>query len=142
MTFLPRRRDWDVRSRLSRLGRNRRRGLRGAVRWQLRCNTGAGHGRQGINEAIADTRHSLDKARRVGIVAEHFPQSRDCVVQPVIEVDQDIRWPHPPAQLFARDNLIGPLEERHEQLKWLLLQVNALSVSNELASGKIDYKKV
>src|SRR5262249_38737805 len=46
------------------------------------------------------------------------------------------------AQLFARNNLIGPLEKRHQQLKWLLLQVNAFSASNELASRKIDYKRV
>ena len=59
-----------------------------------------------VNESITHPWNCFNEARSASHVAQHLAQPRDRVVQPVVEIDIDIRRPHFLAQLITRNDLI------------------------------------
>ena len=64
---------------------------------------------QWSDEAITAARERLDKARRLGRVAQGRPKSLDRRVQTVLEVDVGIHGPEPLLQFVAGDHLARAL---------------------------------
>ena len=63
------------------------------------------------NEAVAAPRHGLDEAWRLGRIAQRLAQAVDDGVQTVLEVDERAVRPESLAQLLARDQIAGPLQQ-------------------------------
>lgn len=93
------------------------------------------------NEAISNPRNRFDVAGRACRIAESVAKLLDGFVQPVIEVDEDIRGPETSPQFVTRDDLARPLQQNREDLNWLLRQANPRAVLRELAGAWIELEK-
>ena len=90
------------------------------------------------NEPVAPPRQGFNKLGRVGGVAECVPHFLDGCVQAVFEIDEGIRFPKPLAQVVTRDKFARPLEQRDEDLSWLLLKRDPSAVAEQLAGRLIQ----
>ena len=90
------------------------------------------------DEPVATARHRLDKAGRVGRVAQRVAQSLHGGVQPVLEVDEGVVGPQALAELVASHELARPLEQHREQLQWLLLKAETCARLSQLARAQIE----
>jgi hypothetical protein len=55
-------------------------------------------------------------------IAERETKAIGRGIQPALEIDEYLRRPQPPAQLFARDHLAGAFRQRAQDLKRLALK--------------------
>src|SRR5262249_5461818 len=92
------------------------------------------------DEPVATARHGFDETWALGDIAEAIAQPVDDRVEAVVEVDERVRLPQPAAQLLARYDLTGPLEQRHENLKRLLLKPEPDPVFSQLPSRRVEFK--
>ena len=92
------------------------------------------------DEAIAPARQRLDEPRVLGRVAEHLAQLLDRRVEGVIEIDEGVGGPEPLAHRLAGDHLARALEEHHQQLKRLLLQLQPDALAPKLPRLEIDFE--
>lgn len=95
-----------------------------------------------MNEAIADARQRFYEARRFGRVLEGSAQASDGVVEAVIEVEINGRWPNSLPQLRPRDHLSGVFDEKLENAKRLNLQRDPPAVAAQLASSTVHLEGV
>ena len=115
------------------LTRQRPRAWSGGRGWPI------GHARRG-DEPVAPPRHRLDKAGRVGRVAQRVAQPFHRGVQSVFEVDEGIIGPEALAEFFARDKLARLFEQHREQLQRLLLKAETCARLSQLARAQIEFE--
>jgi hypothetical protein len=92
-------------------------------------------GLHGHHESVSPLGQRLDKPRRLGVVTESFTYSVDGFVDAAVEIDDDILRPKAFLKFFPRHDLAGPLDQRREGLKGLLLQLNFYAVFAQLAGS-------
>jgi len=68
----------------------------------------------GRDEPISLARDGLDKARLLGIIAEHLPDPADCGIDTVVGIQEDAFTPDPFDDLFPRDQL-SPVFNQEKQ---------------------------
>jgi hypothetical protein len=73
-------------------------------------------------EAVAPARESFHKAGIFSGVAESVPKSFDCSIEAVVEVYKRLRGPKTGLQVLASNDLAGPLQEKGQNLKGLVLE--------------------
>src|SRR5438093_9200829 len=71
-------------------------------------------------------------------VSKRDAKSVRCRVEAVLKVDKDIGGPQPVLQLFARDDLAGPLNQRQQHLQRLSLQPDLDAVLPQLARARLE----
>jgi hypothetical protein len=59
----------------------------------------------------------------------------------VLEVDKRIGRPEPLAQLVARDDAAGPLEQRLQQPQRLILKVDAASLAAQVSGSRVELER-
>src|SRR5262245_66517437 len=74
----------------------------------------------------------------LGGVAERVTQPADRGIQAVFEIDERFRRPEPLPQLLAGDELTGAIQQRLQDLKWLLGKVDPDAALSELARTQIQ----
>jgi hypothetical protein len=80
------------------------------------------HGNQ---ESIPAPGNSLNKARIRGRIPKGLSNLVDDGIQTVIKIDKGVGGPELLPQIFSSNNFTGSLEQYHQNLKWLLLQMHA-----------------
>jgi hypothetical protein len=77
-----------------------------------------------VDEPVAATGQRLDEAGVIGGIAERVAQPGDGGVEHVVEIDEHVARPQPPAQFLARDHLARPLEQCEEHRERLVAQAH------------------
>ena len=90
------------------------------------------------DEAVALARQRLDESWLFRRIAERFPQMVDDLVQAAIEVDEGAGRPQASGQLFARDQLARPFEQRQQELVRLIAEGRSTARVRQLARPSID----
>ena len=91
------------------------------------------------DEPIPPPRQSLDKARALSRVAQHFANLVDGGVQVVIDVDKRVR-PEPLLQFLPRDYVSRTLQQNGQDLKRLATELELHSGLAQLAGSKINFE--
>jgi hypothetical protein len=85
------------------------------------------------NETIAATRHSLDKARVIGVVAHSVAQLLDSYIQATVKLDKSILRPKLFPQFLSGNDLPRPLQQQNQHAEGLVLQGHVLILFRELS---------
>ena len=96
--------------------------------------------RDGGQKAVSAPGNSLHIARRVGIVAQRFPNLPDRYSQAVIEFDEGVSRPEMLSHFLAGDDFPGTLHQHQEKTIRQVLKLDAIAVSRESALPGIKLK--
>jgi hypothetical protein len=91
-------------------------------------------------ESIPSLRQCLDKPGIIGVVTQSFPHTVDCFVEATVEIDDDIGGPKPLLEFFPRHDFARALDQRHQGLKRLLLQLDPYALFAQFSGGQVDLK--
>ena len=80
----------------------------------------------------------LDELGCVGRVAQGIAQALDRRIQPALEVHIGVGRPKPLAQLVARDQLAGVLEQEGQNLQRLVREVSAPAALPKLTRPQVQ----
>jgi hypothetical protein len=78
------------------------------------------------------TRDRLDISRRLGVVAKRGAEFLDAVIDPLLDVDEDVGAPQVLLNGFARDRLRRTFDEQAQQLERLRSQLHPASLAAQL----------
>ena len=92
------------------------------------------------NEAVAAPGNGLDEAGRLRGIAQRFAQAVDDGVQTVLEVDERAVRPEALAQLLARDQIPGPIQQLDQHFERLFLQADEHARLAQLARCRSSSK--
>ncbi|MGB7590352.1 MAG: hypothetical protein WCD04_18060 [Terriglobia bacterium] len=104
---------------------------------------GRGAGGEGFHpchEAVAVARQGLDKARVLRRVIQRLAQSANRVIQAVFMITERLPRPEDAVYLLARHYVIGALEEHHQNLQRLFLQVDLFVSGPQFSCVSIELK--
>lgn len=82
---------------------------------------------------------SKDEARMLGRIMESQTQSRHRSIQQIVEIDEDIFGPEPPAQFLPRDQFARMFQQRGENRKRLLAKLDFYSALAEDACLQVCF---
>jgi hypothetical protein len=91
----------------------------------------------GARKPVASTRQCFDETDPTGGTPQGLAHAVDDCVQPLIEIDHSVVGPQAPAQLLARYELPGSLEECCERHKGLIGKRNSLALLEKLSGFQI-----
>ena len=77
------------------------------------------------DEPVAAARQRLNEPRHIGRIPERIAQPAHRGIQPVFEIDECLRRPQSLPQLLPGDEFAGTIQQRLENLKRLLGQIDA-----------------
>jgi hypothetical protein len=75
-------------------------------------------------ESISAARQRLDEARAGSRISQRVTQLASGSVEAAVEIDVRNGGPEPLFQLLTGDNFAGTFQQRGQQLKWLVLEMN------------------
>src|ERR1700733_6697599 len=81
---------------------------------------------------------SFDVARRLRRIAKHFANSRNCVVQAVVKIDECFSGPDSRLKFLASDNLAGTFQQHLEQVEGLAAQAQPYAVLAQFSGMDIQ----
>src|SRR5258705_5601927 len=93
------------------------------------------------DEPVAAPMQRFHKSRIVRIVSERRTKPLQGSVEAVLEIDERAGGPEPLAQLFARDQLTGPLEHHRQNFERLFLKSDADSTFAQLAGAQVHIER-
>jgi len=93
------------------------------------------------DESVATTRHRLDEPRCIRRVSERIAQPANGGIQAVFKVDECFRRPQSLPQLLPCDELAGTLEQRLENLKRLIGQVDPDAALPQLTRAQVQLER-
>src|SRR5215469_7304940 len=91
-------------------------------------------------KAIPASRDGLDKSGIIGGIPHSIAYLLDCVVQPLIKGDINIRGPDSLAQLLPCNHLTWALNQECKNAKWLVLQLDLHALFTEFARLWVELK--
>src|ERR1700720_921231 len=92
------------------------------------------------NESITTMWKGLDEARLVSVVPQSIAQSVDGFVEAAFEVDEGVVWPQSLCEFFPGHHFARALQQRHQHLKGLFLQLDLRALAAQLAGSRIHFK--
>src|SRR5207247_8132434 len=90
------------------------------------------------DEPIPDTSESLDVAWVFGGVAQRDAQTIGSCIEPVVEINEDVRGPQPALQLLASDDIAGTFDQSLQYLQRLSLQPQLDAMLPQLARAHVE----
>ena len=75
-----------------------------------------------------------------GRIPKCFPYFVDGLAETFVKIHEDAGRPDPVAQFFPRDHLAGTLQEHHENLERLVLQLDLRPLPAHLPGPQIDFE--
>src|SRR5258708_37173848 len=97
---------------------------------------------QNSDKSVTPPAHGFDKSRFVRAVVERAPDLTDRGIQPVIEIDKNIRGPKLLLQFVAGNHLIRALQQKKERSKRTFLQWNTQPILAKLSGARIGFVNV
>src|SRR5580658_6848505 len=88
--------------------------------------------------AARESLHRHQKPRIGRIVSQRFPHLENSHAQALVKIYKSIALPQPQPNLLAGHDLAAPLKQQSEQLKRLVLQLDAKTVACERARRSIQ----
>ena len=76
------------------------------------------------------------------MVPQRIPQLLDGDLQPQGEVYEGVRGPEPPLEFFMRQQLARTLQECDQELKGLVLELQASTVSAQLPGAHVNFEAI
>src|ERR1700739_1983849 len=73
------------------------------------------------NKSVTPFRNRFDEMWLFCRVPQRLPQSRNCAVQPVIEINKRIGRPKLLSQFLPRDDISRSLQQQRQNAEWLFL---------------------
>jgi hypothetical protein len=92
------------------------------------------------DEAIASLGERLNLPRCLWIVAQSLPEFFDCRAEALLKVHERVRRPEFSAELIPADHLAGVVQQLDENLKWLLLELDARSLLSQFPAREIHFE--
>ena len=80
-------------------------------------------------------------ARLGGGIAQRFAQLVDRGVEAVVEVHDGVVTPQPLPHLFAGHQFAGPVQQHHQHLEGLRVQLDADAVFAQLSRGFVEFER-
>src|SRR5437899_4068618 len=87
---------------------------------------------------IPDTSESLDVAWVFGGIAQRDAQTIGSCIEPVVEINEDVRGPQPVLQLLASDHIAGTFDQSLQYLQRLSLQPELDAMLPQLARAHVE----
>jgi len=94
----------------------------------------------GRDEPVTTPRHGFDKPGIFRGIPESIPHLADGTVDRVVEVDEGVAVPELIVDLFPRDYVAGALDQEAENLKWLLLNLDANAALPQFAGPEVQFE--
>src|SRR5215472_3209565 len=101
------------------------------------CRSCCSHRRQ---KPVSTSWERLDVAWYISTVVQSFAQTTNGGIQPMIKINKRIFRPELGADLFACDQLSWLLQQHRQDLKWLVLQLDANAPLAQLTGIQIGLK--
>ena len=91
------------------------------------------------DESVAFAHHSFKKARLGGIVAQRRADFANDVVEVPFGIDKQVRAPEFFDDLFARNHLVAPANQKDQQLHGLFLKLYPAPKAPKFIAAKIEF---
>jgi hypothetical protein len=104
-------------------------------RLRKRLDSGRFHIRQ---EPVASLRKCLDETGILGVITQCFAQAVDGFVEPAVKIDHDAGRPEALLQLLTSDDLARVLDQSHENLKGLFLELDPDAPLPQFSGNQVD----
>jgi hypothetical protein len=83
----------------------------------------------------------LDETRLLGVVPQSCAKFVNGFIKTALEVDKSVFRPQSFVEFFPRHHLAGTLQQQHERLKRLFLQIDLGALPAQLAGSSINLEE-